>query len=47
LSQHLLQAGVALLAGEMFVLSSAHTKEDADQTVSALEAALQTLISEG
>jgi glutamate-1-semialdehyde 2,1-aminomutase len=47
LSQHLLQAGIALLAGEMFVLSSAHTREDADKTVSALEAALQALISEG
>jgi glutamate-1-semialdehyde 2,1-aminomutase len=45
-SQYLLQAGIVLLAGEMFVLSSAHTKEDVEKTVSALEAALPALISD-
>ena len=47
LCHYLLQGGVAMLPGGMFILSSAHTKEDIDKTVFILEHSIQKMISEG
>jgi glutamate-1-semialdehyde 2,1-aminomutase len=47
LSHHLLHRGVSTLQGRLFILSSAHTEEDIDKTIAALEASLEAMISEG
>jgi len=44
---HLLQRGVATMDGEIFILSSAHTKEDIDQTIKAFGDSLDAMIAEG
>lgn len=44
---HLLQRGIATLRGGLYVFSAAHTTEDVDATVSALEASLATMAEEG
>ncbi|MCD6299666.1 MAG: aminotransferase class III-fold pyridoxal phosphate-dependent enzyme [Dehalococcoidales bacterium] len=44
---HLLHRGVATLGGRMFILSTAHTEEDIDQTVKALSDSLIAMIEEG
>ena len=47
LSLHLLQRGISNMAGVLFVISAAHTKEDIDQTVEALGESLDAMIAEG
>ncbi|MBW2061275.1 MAG: aminotransferase class III-fold pyridoxal phosphate-dependent enzyme [Deltaproteobacteria bacterium] len=47
LDQHLLQRGVSTLLARLFVLSSEHTEEDVDRTVSALIDSLKAMIAEG
>lgn len=47
LDLHLLTRGIASMRGEAFTLSSAHTKEDVDVTVGALEESFQALTREG
>ena len=47
LSLHLLSRGVSNMAGILFVFSAAHTREDVDQTVSALGDSLNALKAEG
>jgi len=47
---HLLNRGVSALTAigsAYFVMSSAHTKEDIDKTVRALEASLDAMLAEG
>lgn len=44
---HLLQRGVATLRGGLYVFSAAHTDEDIDATVSALESSLVAMAEEG
>lgn len=44
---YLLHHGVATMGGRLFVLSAAHTKEDIDQTIEALGAALDNIVAEG
>ena len=47
LGHHLLHRGVSVLHGYMFVLSSAHTEEDIERTVVALDEAVEAMIEEG
>lgn len=47
LNLHLLQRGIATMAGRLFVLSMAHTKEDVDRTIEALVDSLEAMIAEG
>jgi glutamate-1-semialdehyde 2,1-aminomutase len=47
LSLHLLQRGISTLQARMFILSSAHTEDDVDNTVAALAASFEAMISEG
>ena len=44
---HLLQRGIAALRGGLYVFSAAHTAEDVDTTVSALEQSLVAMTEEG
>ena len=44
---HLLHRGVATMIGRFFILSSAHTKEDIDQTVKAFGDSLDAMVKEG
>lgn len=44
---HLLQHGVATMAGRFFTMSAAHTKEDINQTVKALGDSLDAMVAEG
>ncbi|MBE9502253.1 MAG: hypothetical protein IMY87_07500 [Chloroflexi bacterium] len=44
---HLLHRGVATMAGRFFILSTAHTEEDIDQTVKAFGDSLDAMIVEG
>ena len=47
LSLHLLQRGVSTMGGKFFILSSAHTKEDIDRTITILCDSLDAMIVEG
>jgi glutamate-1-semialdehyde 2,1-aminomutase len=44
---HLLQRGVSTLMGRLFVLSTAHSEEDMDKTLSALVDSLEAMKKEG
>jgi glutamate-1-semialdehyde aminotransferase len=44
---HLMQRGVATMGARFFVLSAAHTKDDIDQTIEALDSSLDDMIAEG
>ncbi|MBE9505485.1 MAG: aminotransferase class III-fold pyridoxal phosphate-dependent enzyme, partial [Chloroflexi bacterium] len=44
---HLLQRGIATFDGEMYVLSAAHTNQDVDRTLEALDDSLDAMIAEG
>lgn len=44
---HLLHRGISTLMGRFFVLSTAHTKEDIDKTLSALVESLEAMKAEG
>jgi len=44
---HLLHRGIATMGGRGFILTSAHTEEDIDQTVNALADSLEAMIAEG
>ena len=44
---HLLQRGVAMMGGRFFILSSIHTEEDIDQTITAFGDSLDAMIAEG
>jgi len=47
LDLHLLERGISTLLARMFILSSEHTREDVDKTVSALSDAFDAMIAEG
>ncbi|HEX9893109.1 MAG TPA: aminotransferase class III-fold pyridoxal phosphate-dependent enzyme [Gemmatimonadales bacterium] len=47
LDLHLLHRGVSTLLGEVFVLSSAHSRADVDQTVSAFDQSIGAMLEEG
>jgi glutamate-1-semialdehyde 2,1-aminomutase len=47
LDLHLLQREVATMRGEAFILSAAHSREDVERTVSALEESLVAMREEG
>ena len=47
LDLHLLHRGVSSLLGEAFVLSSAHSGDDLDRTLNALDQSLQAMLEEG
>lgn len=47
LTLHLLQRGVACLRSNLWVMSSAHTKEDIDYTIEALTGSFDALVAEG
>ncbi len=44
---HLLQRGVATMGGRLFILSTAHSKEDIDKTMDAFGDALDAMVFEG
>lgn len=44
---HLLQRGVSMIKGRFFILSSVHTEDDIDRTVTAFGDSLDAMISEG
>lgn len=47
LTLHLLQRGIAPMAGPMFIMSAAHTKADIDRAVDAFSESLDDMIAEG
>ncbi len=47
LKMQLLMRGVATLRGGMFIFSAAHDQADVEQTLSALQASLQSMLREG
>jgi glutamate-1-semialdehyde 2,1-aminomutase len=47
LTVHLLQRGVACIRSNLWIMSSAHTKEDVDQTIKALTDSFDALVAEG
>ncbi len=47
LGHHLLQRGVSTMSGRLFILSSAHSEKDLDQTIHALADSLDTMVAEG
>lgn len=47
LTLHLLQRGIAPMAGPMFIMSAAHREADIDRAVSALSEALDDMVAEG
>ena len=44
---HLLQRGIAGMQSNLWIMSSAHTKEDIDQTIEALADSFDALVAEG
>jgi glutamate-1-semialdehyde 2,1-aminomutase len=47
LDLHLLQRGIASLRGEVFMLSSVHTDEDVERTVTAFDQSVAAMLEEG
>jgi len=47
LTLHLLQRGVACLRSNIWILSSAHTKEDIDHVIEALADSFDAMVTEG
>jgi glutamate-1-semialdehyde 2,1-aminomutase len=47
LSLHLQHRGIATALGRMFILSAAHTREDIDRTVEALNDSIDAMLAEG
>jgi len=44
---HLLYRGISTMAGRFFILSTAHTEDDIDQTIKAFDDSLNAMITEG
>lgn len=47
LDLHLLERGISTLMARMFVMSSEHTQEDVDQTISVLAESFEAMLKEG
>ena len=47
LDLHLLQRGIASLRGEVFMLSSVHTQEDIEKTITAFDQSIAAMLEEG
>jgi len=44
---HLLHRGVATMGARFFIISTAHTEEDINQTMEAFDSALEGMVAEG